>query len=181
MWHSHPLFEPWAQNQWPFQSLPLLDKLGFMASILLEWNKHSFSNIFQELDRLKRYVEGIQAAATYQYSNFLHTLERELQTQYSLTILQIEDFWVQRSRVNWLTQRDSNSHFFHTVAKIFHRKTKIMSLQTEQGQIIMYQKCWKPTATNISILGSLIQLNLQTMRTSNFLKALKLLLISWRT
>lgn len=122
---SDPLFEPWARSHWPSQRILLSKKLGYMSSVLSDWNKHSFGNIFTELDRLKRHIAGIRATTSYHHSHFLHNLEREIQTKYSLKILQIEDFWAQRStRVNWLTREDSKSRFFHLAAKIFHKKKK---------------------------------------------------------
>lgn len=93
MWHSYPVFESWARNQWPSQRLPLLDKLGRMDSTLSDWNKHFFGNIFRELDHLKRRIKGIQTETSYPSSNFLLSLGKDLQSQYSIKIRQLEVFW----------------------------------------------------------------------------------------
>ena len=111
-----------------------------MTLALADWNKSSFGNIFKDLDCLHRRLNGIQMSGSYMTSTFLHNLERELHHQCAIKLCQVEHFWAQRSQINWLTQGDSNSCFFHLAAKLFHRKTKIPSLTTEQGLKITAQQ-----------------------------------------
>lgn len=54
-------------------------------------------------------------------------------------ILQVEQFWTQRSRITWLNQGGANTRFYHLAAKIFHGKTKILSLLTEEGETLTNQ------------------------------------------
>ncbi|XXG51262.1 hypothetical protein AAC387_Pa02g5076 [Persea americana] len=139
MWHKHPLFENWALTQWPTLRGHLMDKLHGMSSSLSKWNQKTFGNILSELTRIQNRIQGIQTSPSYQHSHFLHQLERDLLTQHALKIHQVNEFWAQRARVTWLSQGDRNTRFFHTAAKILHRKNRILSIIDDQGRTLLNQ------------------------------------------
>ena len=46
-----------------------------------------------------------------------------------------EEYWRQRSRVNWLLKGDANTSFFHAMANGHRRKCAISRLVSDQGMI----------------------------------------------
>ena len=46
-----------------------------------------------------------------------------------------EEYWRQRSRVNWLLKGDANTAFFHAIANGRRRKCAIARLVSDQGII----------------------------------------------
>jgi hypothetical protein len=46
-----------------------------------------------------------------------------------------EEYWWQRSRVQWTVQGDSCTKYFHTIANGRHRKCLIPRLLTDQGEV----------------------------------------------
>lgn len=51
-------------------------------------------------------------------------------------LAQEEAFWKQRSKVYWLKDGDTNSHFFHAMASTKKRRNKIMELKTDEGDTV---------------------------------------------
>lgn len=133
MWHTHQNFESWARSRWPSLQGQLMNKIQAMASSFSDWNRKSFGNLFYELNRLQHRINGIQSSPNYHHSQFLQQLERSLLGQLALKNQQAEIFWAQRARINWLSQGDKNTRFFHVAAKIHHRRNRVVYLQTKDG------------------------------------------------
>lgn len=53
-------------------------KLGQVALFLERWNKYSFGNLFREISRLKKRINGIQCHPSYHSCSFLQNLELDL-------------------------------------------------------------------------------------------------------
>lgn len=51
-------------------------------------------------------------------------------------INQLETFWAQHSRIQWLQLGDRNTKFFQTVAKLHSRHNHIHELHTSNGNIV---------------------------------------------
>jgi hypothetical protein len=61
------------------------------------------------------------------------TTELRLREEFEKVHTQLEVFWHQRSRINWVSYGDRNTKFFHNAATIHWRKNMIMSLQRDDG------------------------------------------------
>ena len=71
---------------------------------ILKWNKEVFGNIFTNKKTLKARLKGIQIAQERQYSHNLDILEQTLKKDLELVLKQEELFWLQKSRVQWITE-----------------------------------------------------------------------------
>ncbi|KAL7247368.1 hypothetical protein ACSBR2_002308 [Camellia fascicularis] len=132
-WLSHEDFSTVIENNWPRQNNNLLGNLDFMTSALQDWNKNIFGNIFRRKRWLLGRINRIQISQARTYSHNLHKLENELTTEYNRVLYQEELFWFQKSRVNWITQGERNTKFFHMSTIIKRRKIKIEVLKNEEG------------------------------------------------
>lgn len=65
---------------------------------LKEGNQEVFGNIFKRKKELLARLNDIQNSPSYDYSNFLESLEKDLQNQLAVTLYQEECLWFQKSR-----------------------------------------------------------------------------------
>lgn len=100
---------------------------------LQAWNKATFGNIFQRKKRNELRLRGVQRALARRAHDHLIRLERELNEERKLILLQEELLWRQKSRNDWLKARDGNTSFFHTSTLIRRKRKRIESLQNTEG------------------------------------------------
>lgn len=66
--------------------------------------------------------------------------------EYNSKLHQLETFWAQRSRVQWLKLGDKNTKYFHTIAKLHTRHNYFHELQRPDGSIVSSLKDMYETA-----------------------------------
>lgn len=66
--------------------------------------------------------------------------------EYNSKLHQLETFWAQRSRVQWLKLGDKNTKYFHTIAKLHIRHNYFHELQRPDGSIVSSLKDMYETA-----------------------------------
>lgn len=86
--------------------------------------------------RLLAKIKGIQKSPHYQYNPFLQNLESNFIPEYEKLLKFEEDFWKEKSRINWLLQGDSNTKFFHASTLNKRRRNRILALKNESGNWI---------------------------------------------
>lgn len=80
-------------------------------------------------------IKGIQNHVTYPSNPYLLNLEHQLTTKLSSLLNQEKQFWVLKSRINWL-HGDANTRFFHTSTLKRRRNNRILSLRGQSGNWI---------------------------------------------
>jgi hypothetical protein len=65
------------------------------------------------------------------YSNFLESLENELQDQLATTLYQEEYLLHQKSRGKWIANGDCNTEYYHSKTIVRRRRNKFVSLRNE--------------------------------------------------
>ena len=101
------------------------------------WNKEEFRNIHQAKKDLE------QKMASIQHEMILHGRTDSLDAEESTTQQQLEEryaqeeiLWKQKSRIQWLKERETNTAFFHR-SMIQQRHMNIISkLYNSQGEIL---------------------------------------------
>lgn len=78
-------------------------------------------------------MNGIQNSPSYGYSNFLDSLEKDLQNQLATTLYQEECLWFQKSRSQWIADGDRNTKYYHSQTIVRRRKNKILTLRDNEG------------------------------------------------
>ncbi|GAU39340.1 hypothetical protein TSUD_60910 [Trifolium subterraneum] len=146
-WATHDNFRQLLQENW-IRGRDLVDVLSNLTSNLKVWNKVVFGNIFKRKKELLARLNGIQNSSNYDYSNFLETLENELQQQLTTTLYQEECLWYQKSRGKWIGDGDRNTKYYHSKAIVRRRRNKIVSLRSETGDWIEDQEALSNMAMN---------------------------------
>lgn len=99
------------------------------------WAKCSFGDIFKVKKDVEEKLKNLQGAIA-EGSNLEEDTyeEEEYRKKWKDIILREEIFWKQRSRVQWLTEGDKNTTFFHKSASNHKRRNTINMLEGEGGR-----------------------------------------------
>ncbi|RHN77611.1 putative RNA-directed DNA polymerase [Medicago truncatula] len=131
-WLTHISFHTFLNNKW-IRGRDFLNLLHDLTPNLKEWNQEVFGNIFKRKRELLSRLNGIQNSPRYGYSNFLDSLEKDLQNQLATTLYQEECLWFQKSRSQWIADGDRNTKYYHSQTIVRRRKNKILTLRDNEG------------------------------------------------
>lgn len=81
-------------------------------------------------------LNGIQKNVNYPSNPYLLKLENLLSSELTTLLNQENQFWVLKSRINWLQHRDANTRFFHTSTLKKRRNNRKVSLRGHFGNWI---------------------------------------------
>ncbi|KAL9663716.1 hypothetical protein QQ045_019107 [Rhodiola kirilowii] len=113
------------------------EKLSHLSQHLQIWNKKSFGNVGNQLRRLKEeLIEVRQGMCTRASSE----KEKSITNDIDEWLIREESMWAQRSRVNWLSEGDNNTKFFHLKANVRRRINTISTLVDKDGRSISNQE-----------------------------------------
>lgn len=138
MWCNHPSFRDLLTTLLE-ATLTCLAPLTALKK-RIQWNKYVFGNIFKQLRIIRARLKGIQKSDSYFHSNFLHNLKKELTDKYDSLLKAEKDFWLTKSRINWLTEEDANTSFYHTTSLVRIKRNKILNLEDDSGNMYKSQK-----------------------------------------
>ena len=121
MWLLHPKFPSVVKESWEREHY-----LNNAISVFTRKAKHGNVNIFGNLFARKRRVltrlNKAQKALANNPNDFLIQLEKKLIEDYNLIMLQEEEFWALKSRLNWATFEDRKTSFFHVSTMVRRQK-----------------------------------------------------------
>ena len=136
IWFSHSEFPKIVEQAWAVPATNLSGTFDTFASLVSNWNKLVFGNIFHRKNRILARLNGAQCALAANLSESLFRIEKKLKEDY-FNILKIEeDFWALKSRVGWVVEGDRNTKFFHTSTLVRRRANKIIRLRNSVGEWI---------------------------------------------
>lgn len=98
-----------------------------------KWNMEVFGNIFAKKRRVLARLNGVQKAIAKNPNDFLLNLENQLSSEYSLILMQEEEFWALKSRLNAASFRDQNTSFFHISTVVRRHRNKIRCIKDVVG------------------------------------------------
>ena len=96
-----------------------------------------FGNIFARKRRVIARLNGAQKALAENPNEFLLDLEMKLVEEYSLIMLQEEEYWALKSRLNEANFRDQNTLFFHVTTMVRRHRIKIRCIKDSVGNWIL--------------------------------------------
>lgn len=135
MWMSHPDFPHITNFHWLHSSGSVSLKTKNFTDALHVWNQRVFGNIFKRKRKLLSRMSGLEKALADHPSHYLLQLHKNLSLQYQTLLQQEEDFWKQKSRLEWQAQGDRNTKFFHTSTIIRRKRNRIDFLENSQGNM----------------------------------------------
>ena len=97
-----------------------------------KWNVDVFGNLFTKKKRLLARLHGTQKALANNPNEFLLELEQQLLSDYSLVLMQEEEYWALKSRLNTATFGDRNTSFFHVSTIVRRHRNKIRCLKVSE-------------------------------------------------
>ena len=113
MWLLHLEFPKFVKDNWDHLQ-PLSSAITNFTREVKKWNVEVFGNLFIRKKKVLARLNGTQKALASNPNDFLVHLEKQLTEEYNLIMLQEEEFWAIKSRLNWTAFGDRNTSFFHT-------------------------------------------------------------------
>ncbi|XP_019451747.1 PREDICTED: uncharacterized protein LOC109353840 [Lupinus angustifolius] len=111
-------------------------KLKLLKEKLRDWNKNVFGDLHLRVKASLASIESIQQCID-SYGPDEDLLDQEAIAQQELlqALLVEEAFWKEKARMNWHTNGDRNTSFFHIVAKV-RQNTKALTMLKEGDNIL---------------------------------------------
>jgi len=110
MWIRHPKFPDVVKKAWE-SNINLHSAIRNFTDRAKQWNRSVFGNLFARKKKVLARLNGAQKALSNGPNNFLIQLERSLIEEYN-SIMQQEEYWALKSRLNWVAYGDCNTSFF---------------------------------------------------------------------
>ncbi|XP_058767194.1 uncharacterized protein LOC131640836 [Vicia villosa] len=158
----------WSQNIVGCPMYVLNKKLQLLKKELKVWNKSVFGNVTENVkyaeDRLSKIQDDIQTEGM---CASLKQQELDAQNSLSKALDMEEQFWRDKSRVNWHLEGDRNTAFFHRVTKI-KQKFRPISMLRNGDSIITDSKAIADFT--VSYFESLFSANLSILQDSKMVE-----------
>ena len=132
MWLFHQDFPKVVQQAW-FEDRDLQEATLDFVVRAKKWNCVVFRNLFAKKKRILARLHGTQKALANNSNEFLLELEQQLISQYSLILMQEEEYWALKSRLNTATFGDHNTSFFHVSTLVRRHRNKIRCIKDRKG------------------------------------------------
>ena len=112
-------------------------KICILSSNLHKWNKCTFGNIFKEKEAIQHELEIMQhSIMDTGYIVEVKNKENDLLLCLNQRCEHEEFFWQHKSRVDWLTEGEINTTFFHHSTLQYRIRNMIIRLKTEDNSIL---------------------------------------------
>ncbi|XP_058734231.1 uncharacterized protein LOC131605962 [Vicia villosa] len=124
MWTNHSDCREIVEKTWNTRiygcPMYILDKkLRILKSKLKDWNKNHFGKVQEKVKEAEINLMNIQQAiVNKEYDDTLRNHEKNPQEEYNKALDFEEQFWKENARINWCTDGDRNTKFFHRYAAI---------------------------------------------------------------
>ena len=136
MWLLHPEFPSVVQHAW-LENRGLHTAISDFVIRAKKWNSEVFGNLSTRKRRVLARLNDAQKALVENPNGFLIDLEKKLIEEYSLIMLQEEEYWAPKSRLNATNFRDCNITFFHVTTVVRRHRNKIRCIKDSVGNWIL--------------------------------------------
>lgn len=135
MWAENPdcrkvISEVWSMNVVGCPMLVLTSKLKVLKQKLRDWNQDVFGNVRENVNVALQKVDWVQEQIdSLGPLDDLIEQEKEALSNMQNALFQQEEFWLEKSRLNWQIHGDRNTAFFHRLTKIRNVSKQISMLR----------------------------------------------------
>lgn len=131
-WLTHEQFQAFVKDSW-LPNEPLVSALDKLARDLTSWNKEVFGNIFHQKKHLLARIAGIQTTLSRECNRGLIKLEARLRRELDDILEREEILWYQKSRIEWISNGDRNTSFFHMSTIRRRWRNTITTIKDDSG------------------------------------------------
>ncbi|KAF3781521.1 Transposon TX1 uncharacterized protein [Nymphaea thermarum] len=107
--------EGWSYQTFGCAFIRVLSKMEVTRSKLSLWNRIHYGNLSARIDSMQKELDTVQARVDSRDLS-LSDLEYCIRLELQATLKEEELHWAQKARINWLTNADRNTKFYHQVA-----------------------------------------------------------------
>ncbi|XP_056863927.1 uncharacterized protein LOC108850223 [Raphanus sativus] len=111
-------------------------KLKNIKSDLKTLNRENYSNIQERVTNAYSLLQSVQVQALYSPTPLLFQQERDLHQRWLFLRLIEESYLRQKSRINWLSEGDFNTTFFHRMCQVWESYNAIRYFLYSSGTLI---------------------------------------------
>lgn len=111
-------------------------KLKSLKRCLKTLNKENFSNIQHRVNEVYLLLQDAQTQALNQPTELSFQLERDLHQKWDFLSRIEEEYFRQRSRINWLQCGDQNTTYFNRMAEMRNSFNAVRYFSLEDGTFI---------------------------------------------
>lgn len=134
MWLMDRSFKDNIGTSWPKEGGEIGDMLYNLQNVLVDWNLNNFGNVYKRKRRALARLEGTQKALQNNpNSGFFHDLESELRAELVQILMQEEELWATKNKLERIKEGERNTRYFHRSVMIKRNASRIMSLRNEVG------------------------------------------------
>lgn len=134
-WQLDPNFKEVLTNSWSKRvvgspTYVVVNKLKNVKIELCNWNINSFGHINTTIKKLNTESERLQTLPySAQTGQYILNYSRKLDYWYEIE----HSFYKQKSRINYITQYDRNTHFFHNKVNLRKMYNTIHTIKDDKG------------------------------------------------
>ncbi|VFQ87108.1 unnamed protein product [Cuscuta campestris] len=141
MWTSHHSLEAIIKNFWDNNKTyngmqGLANKLKELKSVLNNWNREVFGNIFQKIKDAEACAKTTQTFYESHPSPNSLVAANKANAELLFLTKRESEFWQQKAGVKWIKEGDASSKFFHNLVKGKRLRLQISSIKTDEGEIL---------------------------------------------
>ena len=113
-----------------------------------KWNYEVFGNLFARKKRVLARLNGTQKALAENPTESFIRLENQLIEEYYFILLQEEELWALKSRIDVVAFGDRNTSYFHVNTVMRRQRNKIRCLNDGMGEWIIEEEAMKEHILN---------------------------------
>ena len=147
MWLLHPDFHRIVIEAWS-EGVSLKVATTDFTRKAKKWNYEVFGNLFVRKKRVLARLNGTQKVLAENPIESPMRLENQLIEEYSSILLQEEEFWALKSRINIAAFGDRNTSYFHVNTVVRRKRNKIRCLKDGMGEWIIEEEAVKEHILN---------------------------------
>ncbi|XP_071900933.1 uncharacterized protein [Coffea arabica] len=121
--------EAWQQETQGSRMYQVTSKIKNCRLALSKWKNRFQTNSRQKIENIQFQLSELKKSTGSTRNGFKASLKRQLKDAYH----EEEQYWQQKSRIQWLREGDKNTKYFHALVQGRRRRNRLNKLQRDNG------------------------------------------------